>query len=83
MPSPSSPANAPVPPNVAIPSAHEATTLTRFLARLSVDIDLLHQMICDPHAVFEKEGLSAEDIAALISRQAAPIERAMMKEVKA
>lgn len=73
---------APASPSVAatgVPSVQDAASLTRFLARVSVDPDLLYQLIKDPMAFFEQEGLSDEDIAALTSRQAAAIEQAMMK----
>ncbi|MGE5451879.1 MAG: 50S ribosomal protein L11 methyltransferase [Acidobacteriota bacterium] len=65
----------------AVPSVQEAASLTRFLARVSVDTDLLYQLIKDPMGFFAQEGLSEEDIAALTSREAAAIEQAMMKGV--
>ncbi len=66
----------------AVPSVHEAATLTRFLARVSVDTDLLYRLIVDPAAVFQEAELSEEDIAALTSREALQIEHAMMRGAK-
>lgn len=63
-----------------LPGAAEAAPLTRFLARLSVDIDLLHRLIRDPQAVIAEQGLADEDVAALLSREAGPIEQAMMSK---
>lgn len=75
-----SPANPP-PAATGVPSVQDAAPLTRFLARVSVDSDLLYQLIKDPMAFFKQEGLSDEDMAALTSREAAAIEQAMMKGV--
>jgi hypothetical protein len=61
---------------------HEAAALTRFLARVSVDTDLLYRLIVDPAAVFQEAELSEEDITALTSREALQIEHAMMRGVK-
>ena len=68
------------PPAVALLAPADAAPLTCFLARLSVDVDMLYGLIRDPEALFEQEGLAAQDIAALTSRDAATIEAAMMKE---
>ena len=76
-----SPAASPPSATTGVPSVQDAAPLTRFLARVSVDSDLLYQLIKDPMAFFEQEGLSDEDIAALTSREAAAIEQAMMKGV--
>lgn len=67
------------PSHVQLPSPKDAAPLTCFLARLSVDPDMLFRLIRDPQAVFQESGLAEDDIAALRSRQAAPIEQAMMK----
>lgn len=75
-PVPSSP-----PAPTGVPSVQEAAPLTRFLARVSVDSDLLYELIKDPMGFFAQQGLSEEDIAALTSRDAATIEYAMMKGV--
>lgn len=64
---------------VALPPVQQAATITCFLARLSVDADLLYRLIVDPRAVLEESGLSADEIAALMSREASQIEQAMMK----
>lgn len=83
MSAPASPRPAPVPPSAAvsaIPPPDRAAPLTCFLARLAVDADMLHRLIRDPQVVFEQEGLSDADIAALTSRQAAPIEQALMND---
>lgn len=79
--SPASPAPAVAGLTGGVPSVQEAAPLTRFLARVSVDSDLLYQLIKDPMAFFKQEGLSDEDVAALTSREAAAIEQAMMKGV--
>lgn len=76
MPAASPPAASAASP--ALPTPEQAAPLTRFLAQLAVDIDMLHRLIRDPQAVFEQAGLSEADVAALVSRQAAPIEQAMM-----
>ena len=72
-----------VPAQVQLPSPEQAAPLTQFLARLSVDTEILYRLICDPQAVFELEGLSSDDISALTSRDAGQIVMAMMKETVA
>lgn len=69
--------------SVVLPTVEQAAPLTRFLARLSVDTAMLHRLIRDPQAVFEQEGLAADDVAALTSREATAIEIAMMKGTQA
>jgi hypothetical protein len=64
---------------VVLPTVEQAASLTRFLARLSVDVDMLYRLIRDPQSVFEQEGLAEDDIQALTTRQASAIEQAMMK----
>jgi len=73
--------SAPTVSSSGLPGAAEAAPLTRFLARLSVDIDLLHRLIRDPQAVIAEQGLADDDVAALLSREAGPIEQAMMKTI--
>jgi SAM-dependent methyltransferase len=77
--SPAAPAAQAAAEAVVLPTAEQAAPLTRFLARLSVDTDMLYRLIRDPQAVFEQEGLAEDDINALVSREASAIEQAMMK----
>jgi hypothetical protein len=76
---PAEPGAEPAAESVALPTVEQAAPLTRFLARLSVDTDMLHQLIRDPQAVFAQQGLAEDDVAALTSREATTIEIAMMK----
>ncbi len=75
------PAPAPSPAAAALPGPADAAPLTCFLARLSVDVDMLCGLIRDPESIFEQQGLAPQDVQALRSRDASAIETAMMQGV--
>lgn len=78
---PAGPAAGPSAAAPAVPGAAEATPLTCFLARLSVDVDMLCRLIREPEALFHEQGLGPQDVDALRSRDPAAIVAAMMPGV--